>query len=189
MLRLTGNSSERVFLNDMMNKSGQRLLECLQCGKCTGSCPVASPETGGPRQLIAQILAGMKDHALTNPMWWYCVSCGSCVTRCPVDINVYELATALCETAAREGITPSEREIHLFEDLFLKSVRKYGRVKELRTVALFNLMTMNPLKDMDKGIALMKKGAIGPLEIFRAGKKDDKVERIFKRVESTREGE
>lgn len=189
MLRLTGKPSERDFLNEMIKKSGQKLLDCLQCGKCTGSCPVASAETGGPRQLIAQVLSGMKQNALENPMWWNCVSCGSCVTRCPVDINVYELATVLCETAAREGVKPAEHKIHLFEDLFLKSVRKYGRVKELRTVALFNLMTLNPLKDMDKGITLMKKGAIGPFEVFKAGDKDEKVARIFQRVESSREGE
>ena len=189
MLRLTGKPSERDFLNEMMEKSGQNLLDCLQCGKCTGSCPVASADVGGPRQLIAEVLSGMKQSALKNPMWWYCVSCGSCITRCPVDINVYELSTALCEAAEAEGLEPSEPHIHLFEDLFLKSVRKYGRVKELRTVATFNLLTKHPLKDMDKGMILMKKGAIGPFEILKGWKKNERVSRIFDRVESSGDGE
>ncbi|MEW6349266.1 MAG: 4Fe-4S dicluster domain-containing protein [Thermodesulfobacteriota bacterium] len=182
MFRLTGDPSEKAFLNRIMEKSGQNLLECLQCGKCTGSCPVASKETGGPRRLVAEILSGMEAQSLTNPMWWYCVSCGSCVTRCPVEINMYEVATALCELAHERGVPASEPEIHLFEELFLKSVEKYGRVHELRTVAMFNLRTRQPFKDMGKGLALMGKGAISPFEIMKGRRKDETVGRIFAQV-------
>ena len=182
MLRLTGDPSEKSFLNRVMQESGQNLLECLQCGKCSGGCPVASKEVGGPRQLVAEILSGMREQALTNPMWWYCVSCGSCMTRCPVEINIYQVATALCEIAEESGVAPSEPDIHLFEELFLKSVEKYGRLKELRTVAVFNLLTKRPFKDMDKGMALMRKGAISPFEIIRDWKRNEEVSRIFSRV-------
>ena len=188
MFRMTGNPSERAFLDTVIERSGQNLLECLQCGKCTGSCPVASPEVGGPRLLIAQVLSGMKQSALSNPMWWYCVSCGSCVTRCPVEINGYEVATVLCEIAQEEGVPPSEPEIHLLEELFLKSVKKYGRLKELRMVATFNLLTRQPFKDMGKALQLMRKGAISPVEILRDWKRDERVTRIFSRVEQIRRG-
>jgi heterodisulfide reductase subunit C2 len=189
MLRLKGAPSDREFLNEITRRSGQNLLECLQCGKCTGGCPIASEKISGPRRLIAEILVGMKNEALTNPTWWYCVSCGTCMTRCPVEINMYEVATALCEIAEESGIAPSEPDIHLFEELFLKSVEKYGRVKELRTVALYNLMMKNPLKDMDKGLTLMKKGAISPLEMLRGWNKDGKVSRIFALAKSASKGE
>lgn len=139
--------------------------------------------------MIAEILLGMKEAALTDPTWWYCVSCGSCVTRCPVDINVYEVATTLCEEAHKEGIKPSEPDIHLFEELFLKSVKKYGRVKELKTVALYNLLTLRPFKDMGKGITLMRKGAISPLEIVMDKFKDERISRIFERAERSGDGE
>lgn len=188
MFRMTGNPSERSFLDTVIKRSGQNLLECLQCGKCTGSCPVASPEVGGPRLLIAQVLSGMRQSALDNPMWWYCVSCGSCVTRCPVEINGYEVATALCEMAQEEGIPPSEPQIHLLEELFLKSVKKYGRLKELRMVATFNLLTRQPFKDMDKALQLMRKGAFSPMEILRDWKRNERVTRIFSRVDRVRRG-
>lgn len=139
--------------------------------------------------MIAEILLGMKEAALTDPMWWYCVSCGSCVTRCPVDINVYEVATTLCEEAHAAGVKPSEPDIHLFEDLFLKSVKKYGRVKELRTVALYNLLTKQPFKDMDKGIMLIRKGAVSPLEILMDRTGDERISRIFERAERSGDGE
>ena len=139
--------------------------------------------------MIAEILLGMTEAALSDPTWWYCVSCGSCVTRCPVDINTYEVATALCEEAHKRGIKPSEPDIHRFEDLFLKSVKKYGRVKELRTVALFNLLSGQPFKDMDKGLTLMRNGAVSPLEIVMDWKKDERIARIFERAERSGDGD
>lgn len=189
MFRLTGDPSERAFLNQIIQKSGQNLLECLQCGKCSAGCPIASETVGGPRQLIAEILIGMKERALQDPTWSYCVSCGTCATRCPVEINMYAVATTLCELADKEKRRPSEPEIHLFENLFLKSVRKSGRVQELRTVMEFNLRTLNPFKDMVQGLTLMRKGAISPFDILKGKKKNQAVSRLFSKVQQTEKGE
>ncbi|MHB8204990.1 MAG: 4Fe-4S dicluster domain-containing protein [Desulfomonilaceae bacterium] len=189
MFRFTGDALGKNFLRQVIDKSGQNLLECLQCGKCSGSCPVASENVPGPRQLVAEILSGLKDEALNNPLWWYCVSCGTCMTRCPVEINMYEVATALSEIAQKEGVQSSEPDIHLFEEIFLKSVEKYGRVKELRTVAIYNFRTRHFLKDMDKGITLMRKGAISPFELLKGWKKDPSVSRIFEKVRKGGQGE
>lgn len=189
MLRLTGEPREREFLNQVIQKSGQNLLECLQCGKCSAGCPIASKDVGGPRKLIAAILMGTKEQALKDPTWSYCVSCGTCATRCPVEINMYDVATALCEIAEKEGIGPSEPDIRLFEDLFLKSVRKFGRVQELRTVVEFNLRTFNPFKDMLQGMTLMRKGAITPLDFVKGHKTDKSISRIFSKVQRLEKGE
>ena len=116
MRRLTGAPAERTFLHEVIQASGQDLLTCLQCGKCSGSCPIASDTVGGPRKAIAAILGGMKDEALKDPTWWYCVSCGTCATRCPVEINFYQVATALCQMAEKAGVAPSEPAIHRFEE-------------------------------------------------------------------------
>ncbi len=182
MLRLTGQPDERRFLERVMEMSGQELLDCLQCGKCTGSCPIASETVGGPRRLIARILAGMKAEALADPTWWYCVACGTCAGRCPVEINMYEVATALCEIAEAEGVKPSEPAIHRFEDLFLKSVRRTGRVRELATVMEYNLRSLQPFKDMVPGTKLLLKGAVSPREMFPGGESNPRVARIFARM-------
>jgi heterodisulfide reductase subunit C2 len=189
MLRLTGDPKERAFLHLIIEKSGQNLLECLQCGKCTAGCPIASEKVGGPRQLIAAILLGWKERALTDPTWLYCVSCGTCATRCPVEINMYAVSTALCETAAKENVAPSEPDIHLFEELFLKSVRKNGRVQELRTVMEYNLRTFQPMKDFSQGMTLMRKGAISPFEVLKGPKKNEAAARLFTRVQQVEHGE
>lgn len=188
MLRLTGGPQERAFLHRTIEKSGQKLLECLQCGKCTAGCPIASEKVGGPRQLIAAIILGLKEQALQDPTWLYCISCGTCASRCPVEINMIAVSTALCEMATQEKIPLPEPHIHLFEELFLKSVLKNGRVQELRTVMEFNLRTLQPMKDFSQGLTLMRQGAISPFEILKGPKKNQAVARLFSRVRQVDHG-
>jgi len=183
MFRLKGISKEKAFLEQVMERSGQNLLKCLQCGKCSGSCPITTQQVGGPRRLIAQILSGMEEAALRDPTWWYCVSCGSCATRCPVEINTYAVATTLCEMAAEKGIKPSEAGIHRFEELFLKSVEKNGRVRELHTVMEFNLRSLRPFADAAIGIRMALKGLITPTAMLSKVRSDEKVTQIFQNIQ------
>ncbi len=182
MFRIKGLKEEKAFLTQVMEKSGQNLLQCLQCGKCSGSCPITSGRVGGPRRLIARILSGMQAEALADPTWWYCVSCGTCATRCPVEINMYAVSTALCEMAAAQGVTPSEPGIHLFEELFLKSVEKNGRVRELNTVVAFNLRSLRPFADAVIGAKMALKGVVSPAAMLRTGRSDQQVKQIFNNI-------
>lgn len=182
MFRLKGHINEKTFLEQVMERSGQNLLQCLQCGKCSGSCPITSQRVGGPRRLIARILGGMQAEALADPTWWYCVSCGTCATRCPVEINMYAVSTALCEMAEEQGIEASEPDIHLFEELFLKSVEKNGRVREINTVAAFNLRSLRPFADAAIGAKMVQKGVVSPVAMLRKGRRDRRVTRIFANI-------
>ena len=181
--RLNGAAAEKDFLARVVEESGQNLTACIQCGKCSGGCPIASAEVGGPRRLIARIQYGAKRQALEDPTWWYCVACGTCMTRCPVEINMYRVATALCEIAEHEGVAPSEPDIHLFEELFVKSVERHGRANELRVVAAFNLRTRQPFKDLGSGLTLMRKGAISPGEMLKGSRTDERTTRLFARLQ------
>ena len=172
------------FLQEVMDRSGQNLLECLQCGKCSGGCPITSESVGGPRQLIARILYGQREEALRDPTWWYCVSCGTCMTRCPVEINTYAVATTLAEMAEAAGIKPAVPEIHLFDRLFLDSVAKYGRAQELQVVMQYNLRTLQPLKDLGTGIKLWWKGALSPAEVWRRVPPNPTSQQIFSRLQA-----
>ena len=182
MLRLKANVEEKAFLEQVMERSGQKLLQCLQCGKCSGGCPITSQTVGGPRRLIARILGGMQQEALTDPTWWFCVSCGTCATRCPVEINMYAVSTTLCEMAAEHGIKPSEPDIHLFEELFVKSVEKNGRVRELNTVVGFNLRTLRPFADAVIGAKMALRGVVSPAAMLRKGRSDRQVAQIFEKI-------
>ncbi len=188
MMRLTGSAEEQGFLAEVAAKSGQDLSACIQCGKCSGGCPITSAEVGGPRRLVAEILYGARQAALADPTWWYCVACGTCMTRCPVEIDVSRVATALCELAEAEGVAPSEPDIHLFEELFVASIERHGRANELRVAAAFNLRTRRPFKDLGSALALLRKGAISPGDLLRRGRAGERVARIFARLRAP-EGE
>ena len=182
MLRLRGHIEEKAFLDQVMERSGQNLLRCLQCGKCSGGCPITTDTVGGPRRLIARILGGMQKEALHDPTWWYCVSCGTCATRCPVEINMYEVSTALCEMATEQGIEASEPGIHMFEELFLKSVEKNGRLREINMVMEFNMRSLRPFADAAIGAKMARKGVISPMGILRRSQRDEKVTEIFNKI-------
>jgi heterodisulfide reductase subunit C len=45
---------------------GENILSCIQCGICTGSCPVAGEMEYPPRKIIALIRAEMRDEVLSS---------------------------------------------------------------------------------------------------------------------------
>lgn len=64
------------------------LEQCLQCGKCTGNCPVAAiTPSYNPRAIINDILAGSTERLLDSEEIWRCMWCANCYRVCPVDIN------------------------------------------------------------------------------------------------------
>ena len=62
---------------------------CLDCGVCTGSCPVSRvfPDFS-PRQIIERSLYELED--FSDDTIWNCLTCAQCSVRCPADINFPE---------------------------------------------------------------------------------------------------
>ncbi len=56
LIELTGARDAQTFRQAVIARSGQNLAACLQCGKCTGGCPVAWVVARGPRQLMHVML-------------------------------------------------------------------------------------------------------------------------------------
>lgn len=62
---------------------------CLDCGVCTGSCPVAAvfPDFS-PRRIVERSLYELED--ISDPDIWYCLGCAQCSVRCPSKIDFPE---------------------------------------------------------------------------------------------------
>ncbi|MBN1178817.1 MAG: 4Fe-4S dicluster domain-containing protein [Anaerolineae bacterium] len=84
--------------------SGEHLLACNQCGKCSAGCPVASVMDMLPSQVIRMAQLGMEDVLESNTIW-ICASCLTCVTRCPKGVNLPRMMEALREVSLRSGVT------------------------------------------------------------------------------------
>lgn len=66
----------------------ENLENCLQCGKCTGNCPVAAiTPSYNPRFIINEILTGNTARLLESEEIWRCFWCANCYRLCPVDIH------------------------------------------------------------------------------------------------------
>jgi heterodisulfide reductase subunit D len=81
---------------------------CLDCGVCTGSCPVSRvfPDFS-PRQIIERCLYELEDPS--DPTLWSCLTCAQCSVRCPVNINFPEFIRLMRDEAHARGFdgTPS----------------------------------------------------------------------------------
>lgn len=82
--------------------SGQNLLACNQCGKCSAGCPTAGAMDMLPSQVIRLAQLGLDD-ALSAQAIWVCASCLTCVTRCPKGVDLSRVMEALRQIHLRQG--------------------------------------------------------------------------------------
>jgi heterodisulfide reductase subunit C len=92
------------FVCQVEEISGQDLLACNQCGKCSAGCPVVAAMDLLPSQVIRMAQLGMEE-VLESETIWICASCLTCATRCPKGVDLPRLMEALRQIALRQGIT------------------------------------------------------------------------------------
>jgi heterodisulfide reductase subunit C len=102
-IRISSASIGSPFVAKLEQISGQNLLACYQCGKCSAGCPMAAHMDVLPNQIIRLAQLGMKEQLLAARSIWICVSCLTCNSRCPKDIKIAEIFEALRETVLRSG--------------------------------------------------------------------------------------
>ena len=83
------------FVSKVEELSGQDLLACYQCGKCSAGCPNVCQMDLLPNQIIRYAQLGLKDELLESKSIWVCASCMTCDVRCPKGINVAEVIEAI----------------------------------------------------------------------------------------------
>lgn len=95
------------FVGKVEELSGQNLLACYQCGKCSAGCPAVSEMDILPNQIIRYAQLGLKDELMRSKSIWICASCFTCNARCPKGINIAEIIEAIRQILLRK------RENHL----------------------------------------------------------------------------
>jgi len=82
--------------------SGQNLLACYQCGKCSAGCPAISQMDLLPNQVIRYAQLGFTDELINSKTIWICASCLTCNVRCPKGINIAEIMESLRQVLLRQ---------------------------------------------------------------------------------------
>ncbi|MFQ6099644.1 MAG: 4Fe-4S dicluster domain-containing protein [Anaerolineae bacterium] len=90
------------FVTSVEEISGQDLLACNQCGKCSAGCPIVAEMDLLPSQVIRMAQLGMEEVLASNTVW-ICASCLTCVARCPKGVDLPRLMEALRQIALRQG--------------------------------------------------------------------------------------
>jgi heterodisulfide reductase subunit C len=132
------------FLNEVYSiPGGEKIKDCIQCGTCSGSCPVSWAMEETPRQIFAMIRAGMRDKVLESHTIWTCASCYQCANRCPQEIKVTEVMYMLKRMAIREKRKRSKKAGALSRT-FVSLVNKNGRNHETSLMVRF-MLAANPM--------------------------------------------
>ncbi|NLF08603.1 MAG: hypothetical protein GX594_11585 [Pirellulaceae bacterium] len=153
-----------TFLEEVIEATpgGERLVHCMQCGSCGGSCPSSADMEYTPRTLIAMINANDRSAVLAANTMWACVSCYFCTSRCPQNIPI----TDIIYTLKRMSIAEQRHrgtDAPALAKTFTDFVDKYGRSYEAGLATGYHLLKrMKPLE-------LMKMGPMG-IKMFTRGR-------------------
>jgi quinone-modifying oxidoreductase subunit QmoC len=128
------------FLQEVLDATpgDSRLVMCIQCGTCGGSCPSASEMDHTPRQLFAMIRADMREAVLRSNTPWHCVSCYYCTVRCPQEVHITDVMYTLKGMAIRAKLYDDSAAPD-FSQTFIGFIENYGRSFEFGLATRHNL--------------------------------------------------
>ena len=136
---------------------------CIQCGTCTGSCPVSYMMDITPREVIALFRAGEIETILASRTIWICASCYACTVRCPQGVMVTDILYALKRLAMENKMFPRRFPVHALSRSFVGITNRFGRSYEPGLILAYFLKT-NPFKLLGMlplFLKLAPKGRIG----------------------------
>ena len=120
------------------------LFSCLQCGTCSGACPLSIYMDISPRRITALVREGFREDALSSQTIWLCASCYACAVHCPRQIHITDLMYSLKREAIRHKLYPRRLPVPVLAQEFCKMVSGRGRSSEFWLVLKMALRS-NPL--------------------------------------------
>lgn len=151
------------FGREVMSVPGcEQLDDCIQCGTCSGVCPLSVYMDHTPRQIMELTRSDFKHEVLSSNTIWLCASCYACTSECPQQIRITDIIYELKQQAIQEGLYPKRFPIPVLAQEFTRMVRKNGRITELILVMKLFLKSnpLDALKNWRMGIDLQKTGRI-----------------------------
>jgi Fe-S oxidoreductase len=104
---------------------------CIQCGICTGGCPVKFRSPLNMRRLVRETFFTANPSLLfKRPELWACTTCSTCTLRCPAGVKNVELIVGLRSILTHQGEVPSTVR-DAFENTFLHG-NPWGRFRDRR---------------------------------------------------------
>lgn len=103
--------ARRTTLDNILETpEGRRLLTCIQCGTCVGTCPYGAHMQYTPRRIISLLRRGRLEEVFQSDSLLRCVACYACMAKCPRGIRLSDVLLPLVkeQTLARRPEIPPE---------------------------------------------------------------------------------
>ena len=89
----------------------ERFRTCIQCGVCSGSCPMGEAMDFAPRKAVKMLLEGRFDEVVESNTPWLCVSCHTCATRCPSQLQISDGLFPALRAAVMAAGKPMDQDL------------------------------------------------------------------------------
>jgi len=160
---ITAQMTDPTFIEEIKKMpGGEKILDCIQCGVCAGSCHARFAMDYSPMQILKMAHLGLKQEVLSSSTIWICASCYTCTSRCPRGLNIPAIMSGFKNMAMKNNVPAAIALKPKFHKAFTEIVGKYGRMHELELqIKLFN--KTNPselLHNASLGLRMLRKGKL-----------------------------
>ena len=140
------------------NAAAKKILQCIQCGTCSASCPLSDLMDHAPREIFALIRDGEMLEVLKSNTPWFCVSCYQCMPRCPKEIPVTDIMYLLKQMAITHHLAPKYHKMPDMYKAFGQDISRYGRVTASNLMARYGVKhPVDMLGKISLGMKLLKR--------------------------------
>ena len=85
----------QLIREEILRISGVNPKKCMQCGKCSGTCPAYDEMEIHPHQFVAKVKSGDIEPLFNSESVYRCLTCFACVDRCPRGVEPAKLIEAV----------------------------------------------------------------------------------------------
>jgi len=161
--RRTAWQADANFIEEIKKiPGGDKILDCIQCGVCAGSCHARFAMDYSPMQILKMAHLGLKQEVLSSSTIWICASCYTCASRCPRSLNIPAIMSGLKHMAMENNVRAPIELKPKFHKAFTEIVSKYGRMHE-PTLQLKLTKKTSPrqlLHNASLGVRMLRKGKV-----------------------------
>ncbi|MBT3037793.1 MAG: 4Fe-4S dicluster domain-containing protein [Candidatus Thiodiazotropha endolucinida] len=153
-------------------EEGEWVKMCMQCGVCSGSCPLGKHWDHPPQEIFMMIRANKREAVLSTDSMWMCTSCYNCIARCPRGLPITHIMHGLAVYSKRLGLTQKKQPTAEFSQIFWDNLMKKGRVNELKLGLSmyfkdgFGQGVKNAMANQKLGQNMMKAKRMNAMEFF-----------------------
>jgi len=161
--QITNRMTDPSFIDEIRKMSGgEKILDCIQCGICAGSCHARFAMDYSPMQILKMAHLGLKQEVLSSSTIWICASCYTCASRCPRGLNIPAIMSGFKNMSMKNNVPAPIALKPKFHKAFTEIVGKYGRIHEpeLQMKLISKTSPTELLRNASLGMRLFRKGKL-----------------------------